>query len=204
MINLTKGSGPVSLAKGPGIVARISWPAKTDYDLGAEILYRDGTSESIATFPAKNTNAQMASRNKTVTHGGDAVRGAGRATEMITIIPDPEIAAIVPWAYSAQSNGTGSFRKYAVSMEVTDGTNTVKIDASNASDHRNVYTCVPGMIRFAEDGTPQVEYLEAYSKPGSECRPEFRREEQGGGLFRKPTLGDPVLTVDGSRRNAYK
>lgn len=205
-INMTKGSSPVQLSKGQGITARVSWPAATDYDLGAEILYRDGSTESIATFGAGSTRPKKVSRNRTVRHGGDAVRGKGTATETITVNPDPEIEAVSFWAYSAQSNGPGSFRRYAVSMEVTDGTETVKIDATHASKHDQVYTCVPGMVRFV-DGVPQVEHLEAYSSPGSENRPEFQQTQQTQrtGFFKKTvTAGAPVFTVNGSRRNKYK
>jgi stress response protein SCP2 len=200
-INMTKGSSPVQLRKDQGITARVSWPAETDYDLGAEILYRDGTTESIATFPTVTPGKQiispknLVSRNGTVRHGGDAARGEGTSTETITVNPDAEIDSIAFWAYSAQSNGTGSFRRYAVSMEVTDGTETVQIAATNASDNATVYTCVPGMVSF-ENGSPRVEYLEEYSRPGSENRPEFRQ----AGMLKKTM----VFKVDGGHRNDWK
>jgi len=190
MINLTKGS--VSLSKGSKIRVRISWPASTDYDAGAEILYRDGTSESIATFGARGVPAKSTSRNGTVRHLGDERRGAGDAQEIIEIDPDDEIIEITPWAYSAQSNGTGSFRRYRVSMEVTAGDQIVRIDAVNASEDDHVYTCVPGVIVF-EGGVPTVKYAEQYSEPGSENRPTYKKT-----LFRSPEL-----TFNGPR-NDYK
>lgn len=198
-IMLTKTSAPVTLRKDTYITAHVTWPATTDYDLGAEIIYKDGSTESIAMFDAvkdgTRTPARPVSRNGTVRHNGDAVRGQGTATETITVQPDPEIDAIAFWAYSAQSNGTGSFRRYAVSMKVTDGQQTAQIDASNASDDDTVYTCAPGMVRYV-DGVPQVEYLESYSSPRSENRPEFQRK----GLVKKTV----TLVMDGSRRNVYK
>lgn len=193
MINLTKGSAPVTLSKAARMSVRITWPAATDYDAGAEILYKDGTTESIATFGARGVDAKLTSLTGKVRHNGDATRGAGTATETIDIDHDDEIVEIRPWAYSAQSNGTGSFRKYAVSMEVSNGTDTVKIDANNASSHDNVYTCVPAVLRFNGDGV-QVEYAELYSDPRSEARPAFKK----GGL-----LGKLKFTMDGPRNN-YK
>lgn len=193
-INLTKGSSPVTLSKSSGISVKIMWPATTDYDAGCEILYKDGTTESIATFGARGVPALDRSRNNTVRHWGDVVRGgADMAQETIEITPDDEIAEITPWAYSAQSNGTGSFRRHAVSMAVSDGTNDVLIEAVNASNHDNIYTCVPGVIRFTSEGA-QVEYAELYSDPRSESRPTYKK----GGMF-----GKMRLTLDGPRNN-YK
>jgi hypothetical protein len=193
MINLTKGSSPVTLSKAARMRVKISWPATTDYDAGAEIRYKDGSTESIATFGARGISTLFSSRNNTVRHLGDATRGAGTATETIEIDPDDEIEEIVPWAYSAQSNGTGSFRRHAVSMEVSNGEETVSVAATNASSHDNVYTCVPGILRFGGDGV-QVEYAELYSDPRSEARPAFKK----GGL-----LGKLRFTLDGPRNN-YK
>lgn len=190
MINLTKGA--VSLKKGSYIRVRISWPAATDYDAGCEILYRDGSTESIATFGARGLNAKTISRTGSVRHMGDEGRGAGEAQEIIEIDPDDEILEITPWAYSAQSNGTGSFRRYRVSMEVTAGDQGVRIDASNASANDTVYTCVPGVLVF-EDGVPTVKYAEQYSRPGSENRPHYKKT-----LFRFPELD-----FEGPRNN-YK
>lgn len=193
-INLTKGSSPVTLSKASRLGVKIMWPATTDYDAGCEILYKDGTTESIATFGARGVGVLYTSRNNTVRHSGDIGRG-GEATaqEIIEIDPDDEIQEITPWAYSAQSNGTGSFRRHAVSMEVSDGTNTVRIDASNASSNDTVYTCVPGVIRFTSEGA-EVEYAELYSDPRSEARPAY----QPGGLLKRMRF-----TLDGPRNN-YK
>jgi hypothetical protein len=194
MINLTKGSSPVTLSKASRLGVKIMWPATTDYDAGCEILYKDGTTESIATFGARGVAALWRSRNNTVRHSGDIGRGGEvTAQEIVEIDPDDEIVEITPWAYSAQSNGTGSFRRHAVSMEVSDGTNTVRIDASNASSHDNIYTCVPGIIRFTSEGA-EVEYAELYSDPRSEARPCYKK----GGVF-----GKMRFTLDGPRNN-YK
>lgn len=192
-INLTKGSSPVTLSKASRLGVKIMWPATTDYDAGCEILYKDGTTESIATFGARGVSALYHSRSHAVRHSGDIGRGGETAQEIIEIDPDDDIVEITPWAYSAQSNGTGSFRRHAVSMEVSDGTNTVRIDASNASSHDNIYTCVPGVIRFTPEGA-EVEYAELYSDPRSEARPAYKK----GGI-----LGRMRFTLDGPRNN-YK
>ena len=81
------------------------------------------------------------------------------------------ILAVVPVVYSAQSNGTGSFREYMVSMAIDNGQGTrVEIDAASAKANPLVYTCVPGIILNTDEGLT-ILALEKYSKPSSENRP---------------------------------
>jgi len=197
MINLTKGDAPVTLNKVSELSVRMLWPARTDYDLGAELLFADGTTQSLATFGARyydgsQADAAQVSKDGSVVHSGDVKRKlfGTSAEESLTIKLDSstQVVGIAPWAYSAQSNGTGSFRKYNVVLLVSDGTNTVKIDARNISDSETVYTCVPAIIRIV-DGAPVVEYKEMYSYRGSENRPAW--------------VG-PRLTMDAGPRNNYK
>lgn len=190
MINMSKGSSPVSLRKGAVITAKVMWPDKTDYDLGAEILYRNGSTESLAAFPAAGIPTSLRSNGGLVIHQGDIGRGSGgMAEEVIQIDADASIAEVTFWAYSAQSNGGGSFRKYAVSMEISDGVETVRVDAKHASRNPAVYTCAPGGVSFSQDGTPMVFRSEEYSRTGSENRPAYKN-----GLFE----------INGGPKNAYK
>ncbi|MFC4040769.1 hypothetical protein ACFO1B_20235 [Dactylosporangium siamense] len=46
------------------------------------------------------------------------------------------------------------------------------IDASNGNRNNRIYTCVPAVIHNGRDGNVRVEYLEAYSRPNSEHRPD--------------------------------
>ncbi|MFI6938837.1 hypothetical protein ACIBI4_06165 [Streptomyces sp. NPDC050418] len=73
---------------------------------------------------------------------------AGTAEEVVEITMTDVIRAVIPVAYSAQPNGTGSFRRYAVSLEVDNGQGSkVVIDAKNADANDRVYTCVPASSR---------------------------------------------------------
>lgn len=205
-INLTKGGTPVNLVKGSPIRLELSWPADTDYDAGAEILYRDGSTESIATFEARGTDARTTSLTGSVRHSGDAGQWTeGTATETITVDPDPTIAAVAFWVYSAQSNGTGSFYRYAVSVKVSCGDDTVSVEAANASRDDRVYTCVPAIIRFNADCVPSIGWanaskgIERYSEPGSEARPRWTT---GRSLLGRKTA-EPILSMVGPR-NAWK
>jgi len=210
-VDLGKRTGAISLTKGQRvaidsselIVASISWPPATDYDVYALIRYRDGRTETVSAFGTQqNPQFSLNSTDGAVRHAGDVGRAgpprpsrgglssmfggskdkkaagtqglpssAPMAVERIEIRPHAGIQAIVPVAYSAQSNGTGSFRRYQVSMSIDNGQGTtVRIDASNADDNDLIYSCVPGIILITDTGVV-IDSLEQYSQPKSERRP---------------------------------
>lgn len=197
-INMTKGSAPVRMTKTPStvITATASWSSSTDYDLYALVVMRDGSVQHVANFGAAGVPAVASFRG--VALGADVGRAAGAsgtAEETLTIQFDNEIAAVVPVAYSAQSNGTGSFREYRVSLAVDNGAGErVTVDAKNGNKDKTIYTCVPAIIHNGIDGNVWVQYLEAYSRPGSECRPAARLRPDGG--------ADVVM--DAGPRNDFK
>jgi tellurite resistance protein TerA len=188
-VDLGKRSGAISLRKGeqvtitktPRIVATCTWPRDTDYDIFALIRYRDGHCETVSTFGTEDatTEFQLATTDGAVRHAGDVGRaksGGWRrkstvGKETIEINLNSAILAVVPVEYSAQSNGTGSFRQYQVSMAIDNGNgDTVTIDANQASDDEEVFSCVPGIIINDPDGV-RIQFLELYSEPGNEQRP---------------------------------
>lgn len=200
MINLEKGKS-VNLTKGSGeFTLRCTWSSKTDYDLYALVLYKDGSTETVATFAGTDREMPkriseppaMRTRDGEVTHAGDVGRDHGdTAEEIIRIHMTDKIRAVVPVCYSAQSNGTGSFRRYKVSMEVSGAEDAVRVHADRAADNSRVYSCVPGII---ENGNSvKVTHLEEYSAPGSEYRPVVHVE---GGEVR--------VVMDAGARNIYK
>lgn len=196
MINLKKGDSPIKLTKshpGENVTLKCSWSSKTDYDLYALVLYTDGRVEHVATFGAGSILPQMKTPDGAVRHGGDVGRGSGDAEETIEVTLNDSIRAVVAVAYSAQSNGTGSFRKYKVGMEVQAAGQTVRIDAANADRNNTRYTCVPGWVENTPDGV-LVHAFEEYSRPGSENRPSVR-------LTRKDQV---QITMDDGPRNDYK
>ena len=192
-INLSKGQAGVFLRKTAApIIVHVSWPSKTDYDLHALVLNRDGTVAHVAMFGADGVPPQQS--YKGVSSSGDAGRGVGIATETLTVMMDDSIAAVVPVAYSAQSNGSGSFRRYRVSLAVDNGAGQrVEIDASNAGNDDGVYTCVPAVVHNGTDGTVLVEPVELYSRRGSENRPAVQFQN-----------GRTVVIMDAGPRNNYK
>ena len=191
VINLQKGQGAVSLRKTATLKAFASWPAKTDYDLYALVINRDGSVVHVAQFGADGI--PPLARYKGVRQTGDARRGGGTATETLEINLDDSIAAVIPVAYSAQSNGSGSFYRYKVSLAVDNGEGgRIEMDASNASDNDHVYTCVPAVIHNGTDGNVWIEPVELYSR-GGENRPAVHLVN-----------GRAVVTMDAGPRNDYK
>ena len=170
-LSLAKGQGPVLMKKTPLITARVSWKSGTDYDVYALVLMKDGSQVDVAAFDAVDTPARL--EHAGVKHLGDVTAGSARAEqeEILEIRLSPDVLAVVPVAYSAITNGTGSFKRFRVSLEIDNGAGTkITIPAENANNDDTVYTCVPGVIRNSADGVI-VEPLERYSAPASERRP---------------------------------
>lgn len=189
-VNLSKGSR-VTIEKTPIIKARCTWSSNTDYDLYAIVLLKDGSQHVVSTFgSAAQPNPTDSILNGAVKHLGDIGRSGGNiAEEIMEIRLDDRIEAVVPIAYSAQSNGTGSFKQYNVSLGIDNGAGTsVTIDATNASDNNNIYTVAIGVIRNTNDGVV-IESLESYSKANSEIRPAFV---------------NGVVKMDAGSKNKYK
>lgn len=175
-INLLKGEKPVLIEKTSLITATVSWETGTDYDIYALVLTNENKQIDVATFGAMGVPSLTNYKNGTIVHLGDVVSThIGQKEEKIEIRFTKDIVAVVPVVYSAQSNGTGSFYKYKVSIQIDNhnGTN-VKIDAINANKDNKVYTCVPAIIRNSEQGII-IEPVELYSKPNSEKRPKLKK-----------------------------
>ena len=199
--SLSKGDSPITLEKTEVITLTCTWPAATDYDLYALVVYKDGTSEYIATFGAGKKGIinstythpkKMSTDDGSVKHLGDVRRGAGTGKEIIEVRLNDNILAVVAVAYSAQSNGTGSFKQYKVTTEITAGSQKAVVKAENANSNKRIYTLVPGMI--INDGDKfTVHPLELYSAPGNECRPTVQIVN-----------GDVIPLMDQGPKNEYK
>lgn len=113
--------------------------------------------------------------NGAVEHMGDVKGNSGSTkTKVIKLRLNNDILAVVPVVYSAQSNGTGSFYRYKVSMSIDNHNGTsVTISANNANNNDKIYSCVPGILHNTPDGV-MISPLELYSAPTSEHRPKLR------------------------------
>jgi tellurite resistance protein TerA len=195
-VDLKKGDKPVMMQKTKLITASVRWRSGTDYDVYALVWTKDGEQVDVATFGAEGVPAKPDHGRGAVKHLGDvkAAKNATEQTEIVEIRLDPAIVAIVPVAYSAQSNGSGSFRRYKVSLHIDNGAGThIEVSADNANDNDTVYSCVPGIIRNLPDGVV-IEPVELYSEPGSELRPKLVTGPEG----------DIEVVMDAGPRNDYK
>ncbi|MGN7399091.1 TerD family protein [Cytobacillus praedii] len=174
-ISLEKGQKPVIIEKTPEITATVSWKTGTDYDIYALVYTKNGKQIDVAMFGAEGTPPLYQFGNGAVEHMGDIGRSGGsKKTEIIKLRLTNEILAVVPVVYSAQSNGTGSFYRYKVSMSIDNHNGTsVTISSKNANNNDRIYTCVPGILHNTPDGVI-ISPLELYSKPNSENRPKLK------------------------------
>lgn len=203
-VNLSKGEKPILIEKTTQITASVSWDSGTDYDIYALVYTKSGKQIDVAMFGAKGVPVLQNFDNGTVEHMGDVGRGKklgwGKAkkevskTETIKIRFNEDIIAVVPVAYSAQSNGSGSFHKYKVSMCIDNNAGTVvTISAENANNNNGIYTCVPGMLLNTPEGVI-IKPIEMYSTQGSENRPKL---EEGAD-------GNIEIVMDKGPKNNYK
>lgn len=174
-ISLDKGHKPIIIEKTPEITATVSWESGTDYDIYALVYTKSGKQVDVAMFGAKGVPALKSYGNGAVEHMGDVGRDReSMKTEVIKLRLNDDILAVVPVVYSAQSNGTGSFYRYRVSMSIDNHQGTsVTIHAKHANDNDRIYSCVPGMLQNTNDGVI-IRPLELYSKPNSERRPKLK------------------------------
>lgn len=174
-ISLDKGHKPIIIDKTPEITATVSWESGTDYDIYALIYTKSGKQIDVAMFGAKGVPALKSYGNGAVEHMGDVGRDReSMKTEVIKLRLNDDILAVVPVVYSAQSNGTGSFYRYRVSMSIDNHQGTsVTIYAKHANDNDRIYSCVPGILQNTNDGVI-IRPLELYSKPNSERRPKLK------------------------------
>ncbi|MFC3961738.1 TerD family protein [Nocardia jiangsuensis] len=175
-ITLEKNSAPVLLRKAPVVRLRVAWTSGTDYEAYALVVLTDGTVVHVATFDAQGIPANPQFKDLVRHLGdrgrGDVNRGGGSTEEIIEVRFAPEIAAVVPVAYSAINNGTGSFHKYRVTLAIdSGGEEEVTIPADQAKKSSWIFTCVPGIVYNRPDGV-LVERLELYSRRMSEHRPK--------------------------------
>lgn len=181
-VTLTKGAGPVMLEKAPLVRLRVAWASGADYEAYALVVLSDGKVVHVATFPAAGIPAapqygdlvrHLGDRGR-----GDVQRGGGQTEEIIEVRLAPEIVAVVPVAYSAINNGTGSFHKYRVTLSIESGADSVSIPADQAKKSSWIFTCVPGIVYNRPEGV-LIERLELYSRRFSEHRPAVTLQPDG-------------------------
>ncbi len=183
-INLTKGgSAGISLTKGDPtvqITAHLDWDGGSSSrrargaDLELYVLHisaDDVTAGGKRSMPIPGgaiyyRNLGSLDRAPYIQHHGDSLT-PGRETATIAR-PDQQGYALI-CAYSAVSNGVGSFKEYGAKAIITDGRDqTVAVPLYD--NNRHAYWVAIALVDFTHDGAV-ISQVEKYSRPGSEARP---------------------------------
>lgn len=169
-INLKKKES-ISIAKSNKIVATLEWAnRKKDLDLYCFYVLKNGDTGKVYYRSMGNANQEPF-----ITLDGDS-RGAGKET---IVIHDPsKLKYVLFAAYSAVSNGIGSFKSMKA-QAVVDNQLGQRITSPLYEKNRLAYWVAIAHIDFTDADNINVSHVERYSKSGSEHSPELYAD----GLF---------------------
>ena len=163
-INLKKKES-ISIAKSNKIVATLEWAnPKKDLDLYCFYVLKNGDTGKVYYRSMGNAKSEPF-----ITLDGDS-RGAGKET---IVIHDPsKLKYVLFAAYSAVSNGIGSFKSMKA-QAVVDNQLGQRITSPLYEKNRLAYWVAIAHIDFTDANNISVSHVEKYSKSGSENSPEL-------------------------------
>lgn len=163
-INLKKKES-ISIAKSNKIIATLEWAnPKKDLDLYCFYVLKNGDTGKVYYRSMGNAN-----REPFITLDGDS-RAAGKET---IVIHDPsKLKYVLFAAYSAISNGIGSFKSMKA-QAVVDNQLGQRITSPLYEKNRLAYWVAIAHIDFTDADNINVSHVERYSKSGSERSPEL-------------------------------
>lgn len=153
----------ISIAKSEKIVATLEWAnPRKDLDLYAFYVLQDGTTGKVY-------YRHMGEANKApyMTLDGDS-RTAGQET--IVIHQPSKVKYVLIAAYSAVSNGIGSFKKMKA-QAVVDNQLGQRITSGLFQKNNFAYWVAIAKIDLREEHNIQISHVESYSKSGTERSP---------------------------------
>ena len=172
-INLNKGaSSAFSLSKSDKITATLEWDGGS-----ASRRARGGDLELYALYVTKD----KANRFRKDAGGAvywnnlvaDGIRHHGDSLvpgkETVTIENPGNIAYVLIVAYSAVSNGPGSFKSFGAKAVVTDGKGQT-VTAPLYNNNHGSYWVAIALVDFTTEGQVSIKHVEDYSR-GGERRP---------------------------------
>lgn len=153
----------VSIAKSTKITAMLKWDnPRKDLDLYCFYVLKNGKSDKIYYRNLGSaTKSPYIELDKDSKHGG---------IETITIHRTEELKYVLFAAYSAISNGFGSFKSMKA-RAVVDNHAVQTVTAPLLQNNRFAYWVAIAKIDFTEPNTIVVSHVETYSKSGSERSP---------------------------------
>jgi len=162
LIVTLKKKETISIKKTTKVVATLEWKSKKDLDLYCFYVMKDGTEGKVY---YKN----MGSANKIpyITLDGDSLNSG---KETITVHNPSQLHYVLFAAYSAVSNGIGSF-KAMKAQAVVDNQMGQKITSPLFENNKYAYWVAIAKIDFTDAHKMDVSHVETYSKSGTEKSP---------------------------------
>lgn len=159
---ILKKKEKVSIKKSEKVVATLEWDTKKDLDLYCFYVTKDGEEGKIY-----YRNQGNAKKEPFITLDGDALV-AGKET--IIVHQPSQLKYVLFAAYSAVSNGIGSFKSMKA-RAVVDNQMGQRITSPLFENNRYAYWVAIAMIDFTDANEMKVSHVESYSKSGTERSP---------------------------------
>jgi len=146
----------ISLAKGNKLTAKLQWNTKADLDLYCFYVDKHDVEEKV--YYKKLGSLTAPPFIKLL--GDSQVAGE----EVLEISQPDNIKYALICAYSAVSNGIGSFHSYKARVEVTDGKQQSVTSHLNHDDPKSYWVAF-ALIDFQQSGQVTIKNVETYSNP---------------------------------------
>ncbi|KMM37262.1 TerD domain-containing protein [Guptibacillus hwajinpoensis] len=152
----------ISIRKSEKVVATLEWKSKKDLDLYCFYVLKDGTEGKVYYRTPGHANKQPY-----ITLDGDA-KGAGKET--VIVHKPSELKYVLFSAYSAVSNGIGSFKSMKAKA-VVDNQMGQNVTSPLFEKNNFAYWVAIAKIDFTDAQDMSVSHVEKYSKSGTERSP---------------------------------
>lgn len=162
LIVTLKKKETISIKKTAKVVATLEWKSDKDLDLYCFYVTKDGQEGKVY-----YKNLGSASKSPFITLDGDSMNSG---KETITVHNPSQLNYVLFAAYSAVSNGIGSF-KAMNAKAVVDNQMEQKITSPLFEDNEFAYWVAIAKIDFTDMDEMKVSHVETYSKSGIERSP---------------------------------
>ena len=152
----------ISIKKTTKVVATLEWKSNKDLDLYCFYVTKDGTEGKVY-----YKNLGSSTSLPFITLDGDA-KNSGKET--ITVHNPSQLNYVLFAAYSAVSNGVGSF-KAMKAKAVVDNQMGQKITSPLFEENKYAYWVAIAKIDFTDTHEMKVSHVETYSESGTERSP---------------------------------
>ncbi|MGC5326530.1 TerD family protein [Brevibacillus sp. SYSU BS000544] len=174
----------VSIKKSERVTAKLEWESKKDLDLYCFYVTKDGKEGKVY---YKNLGKPNVS--PFITLDGDSKKAG---CETIVIHKPDELKFVLFSAYSAVSNGIGSFKSMKA-RAVVDNHEGQTVIARLLEENRYAYWVAIAHIDFSDMNKMKVSHVESYSKSGSENSPKLYSDgsfkmDKGPVEFKTPSI----------------